>query len=474
MVRSNVDPRETSLTRSLALQLFAGVSFVFASLLLLAGCVGSLSSTTEAHKEVRDATPKSLVILHTNDFHGHIAAEGESAGAARIAAFFASQRLQHDAVLVLDAGDAISGTPVSTLFSGEPIFEVMNVMGYDAGLIGNHEFDHGFRQIEKFRKASDHPLLASTAFAPDGSLVGDAPSIVVERGGLRIGIIGVLTETTPNMITPLGNEGTRFAEVESALRSRVEELRDKVDVLVVLSHTGHKRELELAAAIAGIDVIVGGHSHSKVEEPVLVGSTIVAQAHEYGKAVGVLELDVTDDVGVILKKGYLAKADAMPAPDTDVASLVDRWEEKVSAQVDFEIAQSAQLIHGAALRSWMERVIREHTGADLAYYNAGGVRDAIRPGPVTARTIWNVEPFGNSIVTLTLSGDQVLQMLADNNEDAGIELDAQKQYVLATNNFVGAHVRRTFGDDVQMQDTGILVRDLLIDTIRTSGLPGQD
>ena len=300
MVRSNVDPREASRTRSLALQLFAGLSFVFASLLLLAGCVGSLSSTAEASKEVRDATPKSLVILHTNDFHGHIAAESESAGAARIAAFFASQRLQHDAVLVLDAGDAISGTPVSTLFSGEPIFEVMNVMGYDAGLIGNHEFDHGFRQIEKFRKASDHPLLASTAFAPDGSLVGDAPSVVLERGGLRIGIIGVLTETTPNMITPLGNEGTRFAEVESSLRSQVGKLRDKVDVLVVLSHTGHKRELELAAAIAGIDVIVGGHSHSKVEEPVLVGSTIVAQAHEYGKAVGVLELDVTDDVGVTL------------------------------------------------------------------------------------------------------------------------------------------------------------------------------
>lgn len=164
----------------------------------------------------------------------------------------------------------------------------------------------------------------------------------------------------------------------------------------------------------------------------------------------------------------------MPAPDAEVASLVDRWEQKVSAQVDFEIAQSQRLIHGAALRAWMERVIREHTGADLAYYNAGGVRDAIRPGPVTARTIWNVEPFGNSIVTLTLNGAQVLQMLADNNEDAGIELDAQKQYLVATNNFVGAHVRRTFGEDVQMQDTGVLVRDLLIDTIRTSGLPGQD
>ena len=122
---------------------------------------------------------------------------------------------------------------------------------------------------------------------------------------------------------------------------------------------------------------------------------------------------------------------------------------------------------------WMEQVIREHTGAELAYYNRGGVRDAIRAGPVTIRSIWKVEPFGNSIVTLRLSGSQVRQLLADNRDEAGIQLDDEKIYQLATNSFVGAHAVRTFGEEIVLQDTGVLVRDALIQRVKSGGLPGQ-
>ncbi len=442
------------------LRFVAGLALVLG---LLAGCAGSSVAP--------EGGSRPLVILHTNDFHGHIAPADESAGAARIAEFFNTQRAQHKNVLVLDAGDAISGTPVSTLFSGLPIFEVMNLMGYDLGLVGNHEFDHGWRQIEKFRASVDYPLLAATARGPDGALLGDMPYSIVERGGMRIGVIGVLTETTPSMITPLGNEGTTFASVESTLRSLVAKLRPQVDVLVVLSHTGHEREQALAAAVPGIDVIVGGHSHTRVEQPLLIGKTIVAQAHEYGKAVGVLKLEVVPGGPVKLVQGYLVDAEAMQASDPRIASIVADWEKKVAEQVDFEIAQSSRLIQGAELRNWMERILRERTGADLAYYNAGGVRDAIRPGPVTARTIWNIEPFGNSVVTLHLTGAQVQSLLADNHEDSAIALDQTSVYRLATNSFVGAHLRKTYGDAVTVQDTGLLVRDLLIDAAKSGGLP---
>jgi 2',3'-cyclic-nucleotide 2'-phosphodiesterase (5'-nucleotidase family) len=121
----------------------------------------------------------------------------------------------------------------------------------------------------------------------------------------------------------------------------------------------------------------------------------------------------------------------------------------------------------------MEQVLREYTGADLAYYNRGGVRDAIRPGPVTVRTLWNIEPFGNSVVTLKVTGAQVRSILATNGDDAGIELEDSRTYLFATNNFVGAHVRRTLGASVNLQDSGVLVRDILIEAIKTGGLPGQ-
>lgn len=458
-------PIRTSMSVLRAMTLICGV-------LVFGGCASSPVSTTD-----------TLVILHTNDFHGHIAQSDESLGAARIAAFFDEMRKQHEHVLVVDAGDAISGTPVSTLFSGLPVFEVMNRMGYDLGLLGNHEFDHGYRQIQKFREVADYPLLSANARGPNGQLLGDAPYAIIKRGDLDIGVIGVVTETTPNLITPLGNQNLSFDSVENTLRELVSELRPRVDVLVVLSHAGHQKELELASAVSGIDVIVGGHSHSKVDEPVQVNNTLVVQAHEYGKAVGVLELQIQRvaegldqaQTRVSLQRGYLAAADAVPvvAADSEVAQLVANWEARVSDQVDVELAQSESLIVPGQLRMWMEQVIREHTGAELAYYNRGGVRDAIRAGPVTIRSIWKVEPFGNSIVTLALNGSQVRQLLAGNRDEAGIELDDQKTYRVATNSFVGAHAVRTFGQGVALQDTGVLVRDALIQSIKSGGLPGQ-
>lgn len=450
---------------------FVRLLFTGAVLTLGLGCTTGRVLNENDSSGARDSKDTTLVILHTNDFHGHIAESAESAGAARIAAYFAQQRAQHENVLVLDAGDAVSGTPVSTLFAGVPIYEVMSLMGYDLGLIGNHEFDHGWRQIEKFRDAASFPLLAATARGPNGRLVGDSPAMVVERGGLKIAVIGVLTDTTPNMIIPIGNEGTTFANVADTLRDQVARLHPLVDLIIVLSHTGHQSELRLAATIPDIDVIVGGHSHTRVESPVQVGDTLVAQAHEYGKAVGRIELLIRADGSIALTSGGLMPAAELPAADSRVAAMVDSWEAKVAAKVDFEIAVADRLISGPELRDWMETVLRKKTGADLAYYNRGGVRDVIRPGSVTARTIWNVEPFGNTLATLQLTGAQVASLLIANRDSVARELVADKVYSLATNNFVAAHAKRMFGDQVQIRDRGLLVRDLFIETIQTEGLP---
>ncbi len=452
------------------------VSFVGALVSVLLGCASSpvLDESDGSTPSIQaGSATETLVILHTNDLHGHIAESNESAGAARIAAYFAQQRAAHDNVLVLDAGDAISGTPVSTLFSGVPIYEVMSLMGYDVGLLGNHEFDHGWRQIARLKAAANFPLLASTARGPDGELLGDKPSIVVERGGLKIGIIGVLTDKTPQMITPTGNEGTTFANVAATLREHVAQLHSEVDLIVVLSHTGHEQERLLAATVADIDVIVGGHSHTLVEQPVRVGNTLVAQAHEYGKAVGRIELALGADGGVTLLSGSLVTGAELPAADSAVAAVVNNWEAKVAAKVDFEIAVAERDILPDELRDWMEQVLRKHTGADLAYYNRGGVRDAIRAGSVTARSLWNVEPFGNGLVSLRLTGAQVAKLLLENGDSAGLELVADQTYNVATNSFVGAHAVRLFGESAQLRDFDLLVRDLFIESIQQNGLPGH-
>ncbi len=157
---------------------------------------------------------QELVIVHTNDFHGHIQETKKYAGAARIAAEVKAIRQQNESVIFLDAGDAISGTPVSSMFEGEPIFEVMNTMGYDVGLLGNHEFDHGYRKIERFRDLVDHPLLTANAYGPDGALLGDAPYVILDVAGISVGVIGLVTQDAPIHFSPVGNEGLTFARSE--------------------------------------------------------------------------------------------------------------------------------------------------------------------------------------------------------------------------------------------------------------------
>ena len=279
------------------------------------------------------ADQRKLVILHTNDFHGRISQENEYAGAARITSFVKQTRQEHPGVLVLDAGDSISGTPVSTMFKGVPIFEVLNKVGYDAAAIGNHEFDHGYQQFLEFKEIANHPLLSANAFAPDGSLLGDAPALIKTINGIKIGIIGLITEHTPNMITPSGNEGISFSPADEMLKAMVTALRPQVDLLIVVSHVGHEPEKNLAKNIDGVDLIVGGHSHTKVLTPIKINDTYVVQAGHYGAYVGKVEMTVDTDLDKLTSfSGTLISAADLPAPDKAVERLVKRWEKEGCAK----------------------------------------------------------------------------------------------------------------------------------------------
>lgn len=440
-------------------------------LCLWAFCSGIFYLATFPTSAIADQL--ELVIIHTNDFHGHISEEKNYAGAARISAFVRQQRERYPRVLFLDAGDAISGTPVSTMFHGLPIFEVMNAMDYDVGLLGNHEFDHGYKRIEKFRELAKQPLLSANALDPDGKLIGDKATHIIKVEGLTIGIIGIITDNTPNMVSPLGNEGLTFLDPETVLKEKVQELRPKVDLLVVLSHVGHEEEKALAAAVPGIDIIVGGHSHTYVETPVKIGSTYVAQAHHYGSHVGFMRLTVDTASNSITKfTGKLVPARELPEPDAAVMATVNFWEEKVADLVDVEIATSSREILPRELQGRFEKIIAEAAGADFGYYNIGGIRDAIPAGSVTARHIWNIEPFGNTLVTLTIKGSDYLTLLGREYEmhPDMASINPDKTYLIATNSYVGAHAVKAFGEKVKIEQLGLLIRNVLIESIKERGL----
>jgi len=419
------------------------------------------------------ADQRQLVILHTNDFHGHIAQEAEYAGAARITSLVKETRAKYPGVLVLDAGDRISGTPVSTMFKGVPIFEVLNEVGYDAAALGNHEFDHGYKQMLKFKEIADYPLLSANAFAPDGSLLADAPAMIKTVNGIKVGIIGLITETTPFIIIPAGNEGLSFSPAAEMLQAMVTALRPQVDLLLVLAHVGHEEEQALARDIAGIDIIIGGHSHTKVLPPKKVGNTYVAQAGYYGAYVGKIVLTVdTETDSMTAFEGTLIPAADLPAPDKKVARLVNRWEKKVARKVDFTIASADRDYSKSEMQPFLQKIMADATGADFGYYNMGGIRDTLRQGPVTARHIWNIEPFSNQLMIVTAKGSVIKYLLQSEETQAEriASLDDEKIYRVATSDFIAAQAQKSVGDAVQVENQSMLLRDLLIDYIKVHGL----
>lgn len=416
---------------------------------------------------------RSLTIIHTNDLHGHIQQTDEFAGAARIAALVDQTRQSQPGVLVLDAGDSISGTPVSTLFQGLPIFSILSKAGYNIGALGNHEFDHGYKKITEFRQAAAYPLLSANALAPDGSLIADNASLLVQVNGIRVAVIGLITADTPHIITPTGNMGLVFLSPEDTLRAQVQALQPLADLVVVLSHVGHSEERRLAAAVSDIDIIIGGHSHTRVDPPVKVNNTWVVQAGYYGSHVGYLELQVdTDKHQLVDFAGQLISAADLPAADAGVAKLVAHWEQEVADIVDRPIASSDRDYSPAELQPILEAILRRQTGADFGFYNMGGIRDKIRQGTITVRNIWNIEPFGNSVVTITANGAAIRGLLEKDGGRQAYMADIidDQQYRLATNSFVAAHAQQAAPQDISLNDSQLLVRDVLVDYIRDHGL----
>jgi 2',3'-cyclic-nucleotide 2'-phosphodiesterase (5'-nucleotidase family) len=407
-----------------------------------------------------------LTIVHTNDLHGYVQ------NAAAIAAVAREARARNPRTLLLDAGDAISGTPVSTVFRGEPVFEVMTLMGYDAATLGNHEFDHGWKQIARFRALAAHPLLCANAKDPAGGPLGDEPYRVFEVGGVRVGVIGLLSEDTPRMTTTANWDGCSVEPPIAAAKRLVPEVRAKADLVVLLTHVGVEADAAIAGAVPGIDLVVGGHSHTELKEalwaPCGDRKVPIVQAFRYGERVGIVDFDW--DPSERAMRGFrsrLVTIDAATMPNApDVKALADQWTKKAGERVDLGevIGSSKRKLDRAALRTALERIFAELLGADFGFQNLAGVRADIEAGDIRVEDVWKVLPFENTLVTLRLSGDQVP---AYARKRLGKDFDPKKSYAFATNSYVGDQQRKYFGvQGVAVEPSGLAMRAAVVDWVR--------
>jgi 2',3'-cyclic-nucleotide 2'-phosphodiesterase (5'-nucleotidase family) len=379
-----------------------------------------------------------LTILHINDFHGNLlpkpGKEGKPAtgGMAYIAKMVREEREKNpEGTLLLSAGDMFQGTPISNLFRGKPVIETMNLMGFDAMTLGNHEFDWGMEALSDLRSAAAFPFLSANIVDEKGALLpGVKPYVVLQRKGLKLAVIGITTPETHYASKPGNLKGYRVIAVEKVLPALIEKVKKEgAGPVIVLSHLGLDEDKEMASRVGGIDLIVGGHSHTEVKTPVVVGSTIIVQAGYYGQKLGVMKLSVDTETKKITRyseRRILQKVKAGPndAYDAAVAEIIRKYDDRIRGEFSRVVGETRVNLAKRPFESNLGDLVcdamREAAGADVAIQNNGGIRTTIPKGKITLEQVYMLLPFDNNLMTMDLTGAQIIGLLEQNAKTEGM------------------------------------------------------
>jgi 5'-nucleotidase / UDP-sugar diphosphatase len=397
----------------------------------------------------------TLHILHTNDTHSRVepinnygatcsteeAAEDAClGGAARVHTAIREKREALEAsgahVLVLDAGDRFQGSLFFTTYSGEAEVEMMNRAGFDAMVVGNHEFDLGPGPLASFIQAAKFPVLLGNAEAAAGDQLAplDRGSVVIEVGGEKIGVVGAVTAETAE--TSMPGPAVTFNDPIEHLKTEVAALAaEGVTHVIALTHVGAPDDIEIAEQVPGLDAIVGGHSHTlfsntdesaafsypyEVEGP--DGRPVpIVQAGAYTQYLGHLVLTFDAEGNVIEASGDTVLLDASIEPDKDVAARIEQLKApiedlmtevvaSVAAPVEAESCRAAECAMGNLVADAMLGHVADQ-GIDMAIQNGGGLRASLAAGEVTMGDVVAVLPFQNTLATFELTGENILAAL---------------------------------------------------------------
>ncbi|POR03044.1 multifunctional 2',3'-cyclic-nucleotide 2'-phosphodiesterase/5'-nucleotidase/3'-nucleotidase [Alkalispirochaeta sphaeroplastigenens] len=375
--------------------------------------------------EPREPASGSFTILHTNDMHGRIeAGRFDGMGLDRLAALIEAQRQEKGAVLLLDAGDTVHGLPITSIERGASMVEVMNLIGYDAMVAGNHEFNYGQERLLELAELAEFPILAAniTVDADGSSFLPEY--VIKEAGGVTVAIFGLATPETLWKSHPAGHRGLTFGHPIEASQRMVAHLQGRADVIVALAHLGFEGDYDsrlVAEAVPGIDIIVDGHSHDLLPEGYRVGNTLIVQAEEYNKNLGVVDIVVEDGVVVSATASLITTEEAQNVePHPGVVALIETIKERQgglleqvvgSTEVHLDGERGSVRLRETALANLMLDSMRDAADSDLAFSNGGGIRASIPTGEITRGQVIQVLPFGNQVVSLELTGEQILEVL---------------------------------------------------------------
>lgn len=351
---------------------------------------------------------QKIYIVSTNDMHANID------NFPQMAALLDSLRTVHPDLLLFSAGDNRSGNPINDRYSepAKPMYELMNTVGFDLSCFGNHEWDGGPIALRSALGWAQFPFVcANVTFDDTLQMTNVYPYTIFERDGLKIGVIGAIQLGQNGLPDshPKNCVGSHFVPITEVLQPYIDELKD-CNAVILLSHCGYEEDREIAAQFPDLDAILGGHSHTRVAEKQLVGDVMVTQAEAKVKFVTLSTFTFHDGV-LVDKDMQLLSIKDFPKRNAKVQAMVDEYNSN-------EYFRTVVATNLTPIETWeslgclMTDAIRYTTNADMGFQNPGGVRfDTLSARPVTLKDVFALDPFDNEIISFTLSGQEIINMM---------------------------------------------------------------
>lgn len=407
--------------------------------------------------------PWNLTVFHVNDSHVSYGSEPATwrddrapvGGIVALAAHLAEERAAAAPSVLLDGGDFMTGSPFGEMedegVRGAAWMDMLNLIGFDAGVIGNHEFDLGRANVRALAARANYPLMALDLRDESGDLELPQEPVVLERNGLKIGVIGVTCQGLMEVCAEPRVRGLHLDDQAATARRWAAKLDPATDLLILITHNGADTDTTLARDLAGsgIDLIVGGHSHTRLEAPLRIGNILVVQAGSKLKNLGRLDLRVADDRIVaydgrlitLLAAGRRASPEleaAVAAADARVAAVYGR----VVGELAVPWRRNGR--HETDMGNWICDALRTAAGADVALLNSGTLRTNLEPGQLTLLDVHTLLPFSNMLETFEIDGAGLLRVAYANAAAA----ETRAHGILQVSGL--AYVYRAVGDGVEI------------------------
>jgi sulfur-oxidizing protein SoxB len=377
---------------------------------------------------------QELTLLQMNDSHGYLdlhqehfwagdhAEHRRSGGYGRIAALMKQIREERRGrVLALDCGDTVHGTLPAVKTEGQALVRILNAMGFEA-MTAHWEFAYGPKRLEEIAAQLAYPLLAVNCYDGESGELFFEPYTLRDVGGIRVGILGVAATIVDKVMPASFSKGVTLTLGNEELPGLIHQLREeeRVDLVVVISHLGFPQEVKLAREVNGIDVLLSGHTHNRLYEPVVVNDTILIQSGCHGSFLGRLDL-VVDGGRVIDYQHALLTVSEDIEPEPEVQQLVEEAKAPYREELSEVVGQTATALNRyRVLEATMDNLLLQSlldlTGAQLAFSNGWRYGAPVPPGPVTMEDLWQIIPVNPPVSTCKLTGDELWTMMEENLE----------------------------------------------------------